>query len=307
VQTAVPEAMKELSTVKKCAWVCLAISASLFALAFPAMNAYASMEWKVVQQLRLTEKPRAVAASFSGEYLYVLVEGKLIVYSLLENKTKYTFSVDNSLDMMTLSNADNFLVLTSTSEKVVKIVQLEFLSQIDTSGLPYKGPNNAPVTIVAFIDYQCSHCGEVLPIFQQLLDKNENKLKIVFKNFPPGPHQVSFTAATAALAANEQNRFWEYQEKLFADAGSLDENKIQALARDLGLDMEKFKADMQRSDIEDLVRRDVKEGLVLGVSDIPAVFVNGRKVGDLNLQNLQQSIDSEIQRIADEVKEGEGK
>ena len=286
--------------MKKFALVCLLISASFSALVFPAMNAYAGMEWKVVQQLRLTEKPRAVAASFSGEYLYVLVEGKLIVYSLLENKTKYTFSVDNSLDMMTLSNADNFLVLTSTSEKVVRIIQLEFLSQIDTSGLPYKGSNNAPVTVVAFIDYQCSHCAEVLPIFQQLLDQYEKKLKLVFKNFPPGPNQISFTAATAALAANEQNRFWEYHEKLFADAGSLDENKIQALARDLGLDMEKFKADMQRSDIQDLVKRDVKEGLVLGVSDIPAVFVNGRRVGDLNLVDLQKLIESEIQRNADE-------
>lgn len=288
--------------MKKIALVSLLISASVAIPGLPVVNASESMEWKVIKQLRLTEKPRGVAASFGGEYLYILVEGKLLVYSLIENKAKYTIPVDNSLDMITLSHADNCLILTSTSEKIVRIIQLEFIPHIDTSGLPYKGPNDAPVTIVSFIDYQCPHCAELAPLFQNLLDKYESKLKLVFKNFPPEPNKTGFTAATAALAANEQGKFWPYHDKLLANADSLDENKIQTIANELGLDMGKFKADMQRSDIHDLVKRDVKEGLMLGVADIPAVFVNGKRMGDLNWLNFQRLIESEMNKKADEVR-----
>jgi len=118
------------------------------------LDAHADVEWKVKKQLRLKEKPLAVLASLDGQYIYILVEGRLLIYSLLEGRGKYSIPVDKSLDMITLSEANKLLILASSSEKLVRVVELEFILQLDISDLPYKGPKDAPVTITAFIDYQ---------------------------------------------------------------------------------------------------------------------------------------------------------
>jgi len=118
------------------------------------LDAHADVEWKVKKQLRLKEKPLAVLASLDGQYLYMLVEGRLLIYSLTEGRGKYSIPVDKSLDMITLSEANKLLILASSSEKLVRIVELEFILQLDISELPYQGPKDAPVTITAFIDYQ---------------------------------------------------------------------------------------------------------------------------------------------------------
>lgn len=117
-------------------------------------DAHAEVAWNVKKQLRLKAKPLAVAASMDGQYVYILFEGKLLIYSLMEGKGKYTIPVDKSLDMLTLSAAHKLLILTSSSKQIVRFIELEFTQQLDTSELPYKGPQNAPVTITAFVDYQ---------------------------------------------------------------------------------------------------------------------------------------------------------
>lgn len=117
-------------------------------------DARAEVAWNVKKQLRLKAKPLAVAASMDGQYFYILFEGKLLIYSLMEGKGKYTIPVDKSLDMLTLSAAHKLLILTSSSKQIVRFIELEFTQQLDMSELPYKGPQNAPVTITAFGDYQ---------------------------------------------------------------------------------------------------------------------------------------------------------
>lgn len=131
-----------------------------------------------------------------------------------------------------------------------------------------------------------------------MLDKYENKVKLVFKNFPLESHGFAFMAATAALAANQQKKFWEYHKKLFENFNSLDDRKLQALAAELGLDVDKFKLDMQSSGINNVINRDIGDGYMAEVSGIPAVFVNGKRLEDHTLQGFQQVIDFELNKKA---------
>jgi hypothetical protein len=119
-----------------------------------SFTAHADVEWEIKKQLRLKAKPLDLAASLDGKYIYLLFEGRLLIYSLVEDKGKNAIPVDKSFDMLTLSERNKLLILTSSSEQIVRMIELEFIQKLDYGGLPYKGPENAAVTITAFIDYQ---------------------------------------------------------------------------------------------------------------------------------------------------------
>lgn len=121
---------------------------------FQNSKAWADVQWKTLTHLRLNEKPLDVDVSLDGENLYILVEGKLIIYSLTEAKGKYTIPVNKSLDTLKISEANGSVVLLSTAENLIEIIQLQFIPQFDVSGLPFRGADKAPVIIVTFIDYR---------------------------------------------------------------------------------------------------------------------------------------------------------
>jgi len=93
-----------------------------------------------------------------------------------------------------------------------------------------------------------------------VLDKYPEKVKLVFKNFPLGMHKFARLAAAAALAAHSQKKFWEFHEKLFENYQKLNDAKILEIAKELGLDMEKFNKERNDPAIQNLITRDVKDG-----------------------------------------------
>ncbi len=119
-----------------------------------AATAHAKMELTVKKKLQFEQEPLAMVTSRDGRYLYILLQGKLIVYSLLKDEGQYTVSVDKTIDKITLSDKNELLILASSTEKTAQILKIDFIHQIDTSGLPYQGPQDAPVTLIAFVDYQ---------------------------------------------------------------------------------------------------------------------------------------------------------
>lgn len=119
-----------------------------------APYASAKMELTVQKKLQFKQEPIALVSSRDGKYLYILVEGKLIVYSLRSGKVQYTVPVDKTIDKITLSDTNEFLILGSSAEKTAQILRINFIHQIEITGRPYRGPENAPVTLVAFMDYQ---------------------------------------------------------------------------------------------------------------------------------------------------------
>ena len=103
-------------------------------------------------------------------------------------------------------------------------------------------------------------------------------------------------AATAALAAKAQGRFWEFHDELFENYRKVNDVKIQDIAKELGLDLERFKKDMKDPAIQKLIIRDVKNGREAGVRSIPTVFINGKRLKNRSLQGFQRMIDAELKR-----------
>lgn len=129
-----------------------------------------------------------------------------------------------------------------------------------------------------------------------MLDKYPEKVKLVFKNFPLGMHKFARKAAAAALAAHSQKKFWEFHEKLFENYQKLNDAKILEIAKELGLDMEKFNKERNDPAIQNLIARDVKDGMQAGVRGIPAVFINGKVLKNRNFQGFQKTIDTQLNK-----------
>ena len=114
----------------------------------------ADLELTEKKQLKLDVSPLDIATSADGRWLFILTAGEIIVYSAFEDKISKGIPVDKAFDRLTYSAKTNSLILSSRSEKTIKIIQLELIHNFDPSGLPFKGPENAPVTVAVFGDYQ---------------------------------------------------------------------------------------------------------------------------------------------------------
>lgn len=119
---------------------------------------------------------------------------------------------------------------------------------------------------------------------------------VVFKHFPLNFHKSAKLAAEAAMAAHAQGKFWEYQEILFQNQKALERVDLEKYAQQIGLDMTKFRSDLDNKKYEARVEQDIKLGNTVGVGGTPTIFVNGRLLNGPkdDAQKLIELIDREI-------------
>jgi len=103
-------------------------------------------------------------------------------------------------------------------------------------------------------------------------------------------------AAKAALAANAQGKYWDFHDHLYKNYRDLNDLKIQEIAKKLHLDLERLNKDMKDPALQRLIIRDVKNGREIGVSGVPAVFVNGKRLKNRTLQGFEHMIVTELKR-----------
>jgi protein-disulfide isomerase len=127
-----------------------------------------------------------------------------------------------------------------------------------------------------------------------VLEKYPNDVKLVIKHFPLQIHNYARKAAIAALAAGKQGKFWEVHEKLFANQNDLNDTKVEAIAGELGLDMEKFKKDLQDPAIASVIDRDMNDGLKANVQGTPSIFINGKLLNQRNY--LLQAVEAALKK-----------
>jgi len=114
----------------------------------------ANVEWTPKKQLELGVSTLDIATSLDGRWIFILAPGEILVYSISEEKVVNRIPVDKAFDRLTHSPRTNTLILGSGTEKTLKIIELDVIHDIAISGLPIKGPEDAPVTIAVFGDYQ---------------------------------------------------------------------------------------------------------------------------------------------------------
>ncbi len=144
------------------------------------------------------------------------------------------------------------------------------------------GSATPKATLVEFSDYQCPACKAFEPTIESMLAKYATTLRFVYREFPLAQHPFGQKAAIAAEAAGAQGKFWEYHTALFPQQDSFSDEFFVKLATDLGLNVDKFKTDLENKDIKKRVDDDVAFGNTIGISATPTFFLDGKK---LNLQN----------------------
>lgn len=141
---------------------------------------------------------------------------------------------------------------------------------------PTKGPEFAPLTVVAFGDFQCPFCARGFRVMRALEQAYGDDMRVVYKHFPLPGHSLAIPAARASMAAGAQGKFWEYHDTLYETSAKFSLEDLDLIAEQLGLDMKKFHADMDSFDKQ--IKADLALGMNLGVTGTPAFFVNGRPI-----------------------------
>jgi protein-disulfide isomerase len=160
-----------------------------------------------------------------------------------------------------------------------------------------KGPANAPVTIVEFSEFQCPFCSRVLPTMEQVAKEYPQDVRIVFKHNPLSFHKDAPLASEAAMAAGEQGKFWEYHDVLFKNQRALKRENLEKYAQDIGLDLAKFKADLDSGKYKKQIASDQALANKVGARGTPNFFINGIKVvGAKPFAEFKKVIDGELSK-----------
>ena len=149
--------------------------------------------------------------------------------------------------------------------------------KIELGNSPQKGREEAPVTLVVFTDFECIHCSTWAETLNTMLKTFPRDVKIIFKNYPLPYHKQAELAASAALAAGEQGKFWEMHDLLFKNYNALARENIMDYAKSLAMDISKFKNSLENNDLKKTISRDSAQGKTLGVQNAPTTFINGRR------------------------------
>src|SRR3569623_1028714 len=170
---------------------------------------------------------------------------------------------------------------------------------------PTRGGKEPKVTIVEFSDFQCPFCGRVEPTLSQLEKDYGNDISISFKQLPLPFHEHAMESAEAAKAAQEQGKFWQMHDKLFANQTALTRADLDKYAQEIGLDMGKYKAAMDSHKFKDSIKRDSDEAEKFGARGTPNFFINGRYLrGAQPIEAFMATFDEVIKKADEKLMSG---
>ena len=155
---------------------------------------------------------------------------------------------------------------------------LDLSEDVDPERDHIRGPDDAPVTLVEYGDYECPYCGRAEPVVRELLDNFGDDLRYVWRHLPLNDvHPNAQNAAEASEAAAAQGAFWEMHDKLIHNQDQLGAPDPERHAEELGLDVERFRDEMRRRVYAPRVAEDVSSADASDVAGTPGFFINGRR------------------------------
>ena len=166
--------------------------------------------------------------------------------------------------------------------------------EVDVAGAPALGPRNAPVTVVEFSDYECPACRANHQVVKQVRAKYGDKLRWVYKEYPLHVHPLAFKAAEAGLCAEDQGKFWPYQDYLYTTPDLSVKNMI-AMAVKLGMSGEQFSECLNDSKYKTMVQKSVADAVQAGIDRTPTFIINGTVfIGGPALDTFDRVIDEAL-------------
>ena len=173
------------------------------------------------------------------------------------------------------------------AEKAAQEAMKKFLPDlVSADNALFVGPEDAKTTVVEFFDFSCGYCKRLAPELEKVIAAN-NDVKFIFK---PLTFLGSTYQAKGAYAAAEQGKFIEYYTAVMASNGRMNEAGVDALAEKLGLDMEKFKADLAAEDVAEKLAKIAELADNVQVRGVPSLFINGQPAHAMSADDLQQLI-----------------
>ena len=163
---------------------------------------------------------------------------------------------------------------------------------IPLDGSPSRGPEGAKVVIVEFADFECPFCQKLAPDLDALWEKRKDRVRFVYKFMPLKIHAHSEIAARAAIAAQAQGKFWDMHHVLFAAGGRLEQPDLDAYAKSIGLDLDRFHSDMNSSTTTGRIQADKQLADDLNVQGTPTIYIDGREYD--SKVDLAEWVDQEI-------------
>ena len=165
---------------------------------------------------------------------------------------------------------------------------------------PVRGDADAKVTIVEFSDFQCPFCARAAPVIDDVLKKYPKGVRFVYKQFPLPMHPMARPAAQASLAAQEQGKFWEMHDVLIQNQASLDAAKLADYAKQAGLDVARFKRDLEQKKTlyDQRIDAEMQQGQSSDVRGTPTLYIGGKKVGARTVEGMGAMIDAELAKPA---------
>jgi len=185
-----------------------------------------------------------------------------------------------------------------TMKKVMKDVAQK---AEDDSSTPFSGNPNADVKMIYFFDYRCGYCRKNHPTLKKLLEEDKN-LKVIFKEYPIFGDT---TLAQIALAAHNQGKYEAFHSKLMEQSGQIDESKALSVAKDLGLNLDQLKKDMNSDGVKDAITDNIKLAQSMQISGTPTSIVGDSIIlpGALSFDEFKEAVDSA--RSGDDTSEDE--
>jgi len=149
--------------------------------------------------------------------------------------------------------------------------------KVEIADSPSRGPNDAPVTLLVWSDFECPHCRAAMPILERLFKRLSPKIRLVHKFYPLRVHTNAEAAARAAIAAQNQGRYWEMEQLLFAHQNAQADTDLEHYATMLQLNLDRWRSDLHASKTDAILARDRADADRSGLSGTPFILINGRE------------------------------
>jgi len=269
---------------------------ALCAIVSSAALTEAKIQVEPSTDIQLEDTPKDIIFSRDGSTAFILGQKSILVYSVPEAKVTDSIPLTKAYSQLALSPDESTFYLTSQDSPQVAVIQFAFINNVDVGKSPVIGNANAPVTVVAFLDYQCPYCAKIYPLLQEVLKKYPNDVKLVIKHFPLAMHKSAEKAARAALAAAMQNKYEKVNELFFTNFTKLNDDTIRGYVKDSGADMQGFEKDIESARVKDIMQQDAEASKKARVRAVPTILINGIAPKGRSIEVFSQIVDEELKK-----------